>query len=356
MGYTLEQSSEPGVAMRKINFGGVRGLLGVHGQLGVRFASIIAGIVLLGSIASSADAQVYPSKPIRLIVPAGAGAAPDIVARLIGPKLAEALGQPIIIDNRPGAGTIIAATAAANAAPDGYSLFLTITSTLSVLPHMGANLGFDPVESFAPISRLTLTPFVLFTHAGVPATSVRELIELAKSKPGQLNFGGSSGTLPHLSGYSFMAAAGGVQMTFVPYKSVGNAIPDLASGTIQVIIETFAALRPHLQSGKVRALVTASRTRHPQLPDVPSALEAGLADFEVLAYFGLLAPKKTPIEIVDQLNVATRKILATTELREALDRLGLQAAGTTPAEFAEFIATDARRWGPPVKASGAKLE
>ncbi len=300
-------------------------------------------------------AQTFPSKPIKIIVPSGPGVGPDIVSRTIAPTLAEALGQPVVIENRPGGATTIAASSVANAAPDGYTLFLTITSTLSVLPHMSANLGFDPTGAFAPVVLLSTMPFVLFANAGVPAATVQELVQLAKAKPGQLNFGGASGTLPHMAGYLFMSATG-VDLTFVPYKSVAAAIPDLLSGSVHIVIEAFASFRPHLQSGKVRALVTASSTRYSQLPDVPSAVEAGIPRFDVNSYFGLLAPKRTPADVVNRLNAESNKVLATKELREMLQRLGMEPAGGTPAQFAEFITNDARLWGPAVKASGAKLE
>lgn len=318
-------------------------------------ACAAAAMTLACSAAHLALAQPFPSKPIKVIVPSGPGVGPDIVSRTIAPRLAEGLGQPVVIENRPGGASTIAASAVANAAPDGYTLFLTITSTLSVLPHMSANLGFDPTGSFAPVVMLSTMPFVLFVNAGVPANTVQELIALAKAKPGHLNFGGASGTLPHMAGYLFMSAAG-VDLTFVPYKSVAAAIPDVVSGTIQIVIEAFASFRPHLQSGKVRALATARSTRYSQLPDVPSAIEAGVPRFEVNSYFGLLAPRRTPTEVINRLNAETQKVLALQEMRETLQRLGMEPAGGTPEQFAEYIANDARHWGPAVKASGAKLE
>jgi tripartite-type tricarboxylate transporter receptor subunit TctC len=243
----------------------------------------------------------------------------------------------------------------ANAPPDGYTLYLTITATLSVLPHISNNLGFDPAGAFAPVVMVSTMPFVLFVNANVPASNVRELVELAKTKPGQLNFAGASGTLPHVAGFMFMAATG-TDLTFVPYKSVAAAIPDLLAGSVHVIIEAYGSFRPHLQTGKVRALVTANSARYAQLPDVPSAIEAGIPRFEVNSYFGLLAPKRTPPEVIQRLNAEMQKVLGAKELREMLQRVGMEPAGGAPERFAEYIANDARLWGPAVKASGAKLD
>jgi tripartite-type tricarboxylate transporter receptor subunit TctC len=322
-----------------------------------RFAqsSLSIAVVAIASMPASTLAQPFPSKPIRIIVPSGPGVGPDIVSRTFGPKLAEGLGQSVVIENRPGGATTIAASAVANSPPDGYTLYLTITATLSVLPHMSNNLGFDPAGAFAPVVMVSTMPFVLFVNANVPATNVRELVELAKAKPGQLNFAGASGTLPHVAGFMFMAATG-TDLTFIPYKSVAAAIPDMLSGSVQVIIEAFASFRPHLQSGKVRALVTANSARYSQLPDVPSANEAGIPSFQVNSYFGLLAPKRTPPEVIQRLNAEMQKVLAAKEIREMLQRVGMEPAGGTPERFAEYIGTDARLWGPAVKASGAKLE
>lgn len=304
-----------------------------------------------------AGAQPFPSRPIRIVVPAVPGSTPDIVARLIAPELSKVLGQAVVIDDRPGAGSIIAVRAVATAPADGYTLYLTVTSTSSILPFVaGGNLGFDPAKWFAPISRVATAPLVLWVNNDVPAKSVRELIELAKARPKQLHFGAGVTSVPHLAGFAFMAAAGGIELTFVPYKNVGSALPDVAAGVIQVVVESYAALLPYMQAGKVRPLVIASNARIPQLPGVPSAVEAGVPEFEVISYFGLLAPKGTPANVISALNAATRKVLDDKEVRERLIRLGLEPSGTTPDEFAAFIANEQRRWEPVVKASGVKLE
>lgn len=318
-------------------------------------AAVPMAALLIAGAAVTAHAQPFPSKPIKIIVPSGPGVGPDIVSRLFGPKLAEGLAQSVVIENRPGGATTIAAAAVANSPPDGYTLYLTITATLSVLPHMSNNLGFDPSGAFAPVVMVSTMPFVLFVNAGVPATNVRELVDLAKAKPGRLNFAGASGTLPHVAGFMFMAATG-TDLTFVPYKSVAAAMPDLLAGSVHVIIEAYGSFRSHLQSGKVRALVTANSVRYTQLPEVPSAIEAGIPSFEVNSYFGLLAPRRTPPEVIQRLNAEMQKVLGAKDIREALQRVGMEAAGGTPERFAEYIANDARLWGPAVKASGAKLD
>ena len=301
-------------------------------------------------------AQGYPAKTVRMIVPFPPGGPTDAVGRVMAQQLTAALGQQVIVDNRPGAGGTIGAAAAAKSPADGYTLFFATTSTFSIAPSLYSNPGFDPARSFAPISQLVTAPFLVVVHPAVPARSLQELVKLARARPGQFNFGsGGSGTPPHIAGEMFKTAAG-VDIVHVPYKGIAAAVIDLYTGQMQVMFEQLLPLQQHLQAGKLRALAVASARRHPQLPNVPTSAEAGLPGYEVTAWFGLAAPAGTPAEIIRRLNAEVLKALQSRELRDALSNQGLSAAGSSPEEFAAFIASEAARWSRAVKTSGAKVD
>ncbi len=277
------------------------------------------------------------------------------MARLIGSRLSLGLGQSVIVENRPGAGGTIGVAAAANSPSDGYTLLYAFPGWLTIAPNLIANAGFDPVESFAPISLIMTVPFVLLVNSTVPANSIKELIELARAKPGQLNFGTTNGSLPHLAGYVFMSAAG-VKITPITYKSIYQAYLDLNANTVQIMFEQFTPFEQQIRAGKIKALVVASAKRHPKLPDVPTAVEAGLPRFEVLSWSGLLAPKGTPVEIIRRLNAEVLTALQAKEVRELFLNQGIEAVGSSPEQFANFVASETARWALAIKESGAKSD
>jgi len=305
---------------------------------------------------AGAFAQAYPAKPLRIIVASAAGAPPDFVARTVAQLLTAGLGQQVIVENRPGAGGTIGAAAAAKSPSDGYTLLLASTTALSISPSLFANPGYDPGTSFAPISLVATAPFLVVVHPSLPARSLKELIALAKSKPGELNFGSAGNGSPlHIAGEMLKTAAG-IQLVHVPYKGPVAAVTDLLTGRIQVMVEQIHLLGQHIQSGKIRPLAVASTKRHPQLPDLPTAAEAGLPGYEVTGWMGLVAPRGTAADVVKRLNLELVKALQTREVRDGLFNQGLQPASSSPEEFTAFIAAESARWSRAVKASGAKVD
>ncbi len=324
---------------------------------GILVTALVAAFSVFAlSSQSGALAQAYPAKLVRIIAPQPAGGPPDFVARTVAQHLTAGLGRQVIVENRPGAGGTIATAAAAKSPGDGYTLLLASTTTFSISPSLYANPGYDPVDSFAPISLLATAPFLVVVHPSLPARSLKELIALAKSKPGELNFGsGGNGTPLHIAGEMLKTAAG-IQLVHVPYKGAPAAVNDLLTGRIQVMVEALLLLGQHIQSGKIRPLAVASAKRHPQLPDLPTVAEAGLPGYEAIAWMGLVAPRGTPAEVIKRLNLELVKALQTKEVRDGLSNQGLQPASSSPEEFTAFIAAESARWSRAVKASGAKID
>jgi tripartite-type tricarboxylate transporter receptor subunit TctC len=313
-------------------------------------------IALLAFAVQGALAQGYPSKPIHLIVPFPPGGPTDIVGRLVAQKLSEGFGQPVVVDNRPGAGGTVGSTAAAKAAADGYTLLYGSTSTLAIAPSLYHDLAYDPRSAFAPISLVSRGAIIAAVNAQVPARTLQEFIALAKKTPGTLSYASAgSGTPPHLAAELFKSIAG-VDVLHVPYKGGAPAINDLVGGQVQAIFEGQVVLLPHIKSGRVRALAITGAKRDAALPDVPTFAQAGLPQYDAYFWSGLVAPGGTPADIVGKLNAVLVRALNTAEVREALLRQGLAPAGTTPAEFAAFIGSEVERWGRVAKASGAKVE
>jgi tripartite-type tricarboxylate transporter receptor subunit TctC len=301
-------------------------------------------------------AQSYPSKPIHLIVPFPPGGPTDIVGRLVAQKLSEGVGQPVVVENRPGAGGTVGSTAAAKSAADGYTLLYGSTSTLAIAPSLYKNLSYDPRKSFAPISLVSRGPILVAVNAQVPARTLKEFIDLAKKSPGKLSYSsGGNGTPPHLAGELFKTVAG-IDVLHVPYKGGGPAINDVAGGQVQAVFEGQVALLPHLQSGRIRALAITGAKRNPSLPDVPTVAEAGLPQYDANFWSGLVAPAGTPNDTIGKLNAVLVKALQAPDVRETLSRQGLEAAGNSPQEFAAYIAVELEKWAAVVKTSGAKLD
>jgi tripartite-type tricarboxylate transporter receptor subunit TctC len=313
-------------------------------------------MVVLLMVAANALAQPYPAKPVKLIVPFPPGGNTDIVGRLVAQKLTEGLGQQVYVENRGGAGGMIGAEAAAKSSPDGYTILFGTTGTLSSAPALQPDLRYDPVKAFAPISTLASAPVVVIVGAHVPANSLQELIQLAKSKPGSLKFGSAgTGHFVHLAGEMFKAAAG-VDLLHVPYKGVNPALTDMLGGRIDLMFDVLSQYEPHLQSGKVRALAVAHSRRLARLPGVPTAAEAGLPGYELSTWFGLLAPAGTPAEALGRLNSEVLKVLAGRELNDTFEKIGFEAGGNSPREFAAMIVQDVAKWRQVVKTAGIKLD
>jgi tripartite-type tricarboxylate transporter receptor subunit TctC len=315
-----------------------------------------AGTLIVSSLCCAADGVSYPDKPIRFVVTFAPGGGTDVFARAIAMKFTETWGQPVIVDNRAGGNGNIGADMVAKAPADGYTLLLTTNATIVINPHL-TKLQYDPVRDFAPVSQVAALPFVLLVHPSIAAKSVAELIALAKSKPGQLNFGSSGGGGgAHLSG-EMMKTAAKIDMTHVPYKGAAPALVALLSGEVQFMFVSILTATPLIESNRLRAIAVSSLKRSPALPNVPAVAETpGLAGFETDLWYGMLAPAKTHPRIVDKLYRETREILFRPEFRGRFEPTGTMMVGSSPAQFAQTIKTDLAKWAVVIKSSGAKLD
>ncbi|MEP7183894.1 MAG: tripartite tricarboxylate transporter substrate binding protein [Betaproteobacteria bacterium] len=301
-----------------------------------------------------ADAQAWPARPVRLVVPFAPGGATDIIGRLVAQRLSERLGQPVVVDNKPGAGTTIGSAAVAKAAPDGYTLLLAPTPFV-ISQAMYADLPYDGRKDFAPVALLALSPFILVTHPAVPAKSVAELVALAKAKPGTLTFcTAGNGTVPHLAGEMFKLRAG-IDIVHVPYKGGGPAIIDLLSGQVAMMFATPIEVDQHVQAGKLRVLATTAPRRLAAMPDVPTIQESGYPGFEVYAFFGVLAPAGTAKEIVTRLAGELAQVMELPDVRERFAAQSALPDVRGPDAFAAFLASERDKWGAIVRQSGAKI-
>lgn len=307
-------------------------------------------------IGDQAHAQTYPSKSIRLIVPFPPGGPADILSRAIGQKLTDSWGQQVVVDNRAGAGGTIGSDLAAKGAPDGYTLLMGFVGTHAINPSLYSSLPYDNVKSFEPVSLVATATIILVLHPSLPAKSVKELIALAKSKPGELTFGSpGNGTPQHLAGELFNTMAG-VKMTHVPFKGAVPAINDLLGGRISLIFSSAPPALPHVATGKLRALAVTSGKRSSVSPDLPTVAESGLPGFEVINWYGVLAPARTPKTIVEKLNTEIAKVTKMPDVKERLSSVGIEALSSTPAQFAAFIKEETAKWAKVVKFSGARLD
>ena len=316
------------------------------------FIGVAAGLLALSG-AERAFAQEYPSKPIRLVVPFPVGGAPDVLARSTGAKLGERLGQPVVIENRLGAGGNLAYEMVAKAAPDGYTMVLASTGVATNVS-LYKNLPYDAVRDFAPITLVASSPHVLVAHPSVQASSVRELMGLAKEKSSQLNYGSAgSGTVLHLAGEMFNVMAG-AHLLHVPYKGASLALTDLLGGRVTLMFSDIPNALPQIKAGKLRALGVTGAQRSQALPQVPTIAEAGIPGYAIIAWFGLLAPAATPAGIVARLNKEVVAVLGDPGLRAKMADLGQDLVGDTPEQFGAFIKSEIAKMGEVVKASGAK--
>ncbi len=308
-----------------------------------------------GMAATAHASDDFPSKPIRVIVPYPAGQASDIVMRLVGERLGKSLGQSIVIDNRPGAGGNLGTDAGAKAAPDGYTLTIA-TAALPISKLVYKKLPFDPIKDFAPITTLTITPLVLITRPTLQVSSVQQLVEYGKKNPGKLTFASSGpGTSHQLSGELFKTLAG-IDMLHVPYKGSPPAHVDMMGGNVDIMFDNIVPVTPHVKNGKLNALAVTTKTRASALPDVPTMAESGFADFEAVAWFGLMAPAGTPAPVVNKLNKEIVAVLNAPEIKERLAAMGATATGSTPDAFRSFMAAEVDKWAPVVQRAKIELD
>jgi len=302
-----------------------------------------------------ASAQTYPDKPIRMVVPFAAGGTSDILARFVAPPLTAALGQTVIVDNRPGAGSNLGSEIVAKAPPDGYTLIMA-TPALASNQALYGKLNYDPVNGFAPVTLVAEIPIALVVHPSMPTKTVKELIALAKANPGKLNFGSSgNGGIGHLVGEMFKSAAG-INMVHVPYKGNSPALIDLMSGVLNLTFTDIAGGMPYIKAGKMRSLAIASAKRSSQLPTVPTMIEAGVPGFVATTWFAVFATGGTPQPIVNRLNSEIVKSLQQPEMREKLTGLGCEVIGNKPEELAAFLRAETTKWAKVIKESGAKVD
>ena len=320
-----------------------------------RFRAAVSACLAAAALCSAAYAQDYPTKPVRIVVPFAPGGPNDIIARLVAQKLTEARGQPFLVENRAGAGGNIGTDFVAKSAPDGYTLLSAGPGSLIINPLMG-KVPYDTARDFAPITLMARASNALVAHPSLPVRSVKELIALARARPGAINYGsGGNGSTPHLSAALFAAMAG-VALTHVPYKGTAPAIADLVGGQVQIAFLGIPAVLPHLKSGRLRVLAVTGLRRSPELPDVPTVDESGVSGYEVSPWYGLLAPAGTPRAIVARLSAESAKIVRAPEMREKLAAQGAEAGGSTPEEYAAVIRADTATWTSVLALAGLRAE
>jgi len=321
---------------------------GAHAALGFVFVASISAM-------DSAAAQAFPSRPVRLIVPQSAGGSTDVIARVVAQRMAEGLGQTVIVDNRPGAGSLNGTEMVVHAAPDGHTL-LAVAASFTINPAIHKKLPFDPIRDFTPVAQLATLPHILIVHPSVPVNSVKELIALAKSKPGQLNYASSGiATSTHMAAELFMFMTR-TSMVNVPYKGGAPAMTAMLGGQCQLNFATISTAIPHVRSGKLRALAVTSAKRSVAAPEFPTIAEAGVSGYDHSSWVGLLAPARVPQPVVSRLNAEAVKAAHTQEVRAALLRDGLEATGTSPTEYAALIKMEVAKWIKVAKAANIKAE
>ena len=312
--------------------------------------ALLAALLLL--LPTAAMPQAYPAKPIRFVIPFPPGGSTDLVGRIIGQQWTQLMGQQVVIDNRGGAGGTIGVENVARSAPDGYSLVLGHIGTFGVGPSLYSKLPYDPVRDFAPIGLFGGVSNLLVVHPSLPATSLKQLTAIARSRPGQLNYGSAGvGSASHLQ-MEFFKLMTRTDITHIPYKGTGPMVTELVAGQTQVTCTGVPGLLGQVKAGRLRALATASAKRLALFPDVPTSAEAGLSGFEVTTWYGPLAPAKTPAEIINRLNAELQKMLQSKEVLDRLSNEGVEPMGGTPAQYAAYIKSEMARWAKVVKAAG----
>lgn len=316
---------------------------------------LLCGLAVVPTAAQSAETTQYPTKPIRLIVPFAPGGSADVPARMLASAFTTSMGQQVVVDNRAGASGILAGELAAKALPDGHTILLGSIGMLTILPNLRKSLPYDPEKSFMPVSMLSTTPTIVVVHPKLGVNTLKELIALAKAKPGTISFGSSgNGSQTHLSGELFRAMAG-LDLVHVPYKGAALAVVDLVGGQILLGFDTLASLA-HVKAGRLKALAISTTTRSPLLPDVPSVAEAGVPGYETASWNGIVVPAGTPASIVARLNAEMGKALANPELRERMQANGNTPRHTTPEAFGSFIRQERARWGKLIRDANITVE
>ncbi len=321
-----------------------------------RLRRILVGALVVIASASAALAQSFPSKPLRFIVPFPPGGSADILARTIGQKMSEGLGQSVVVDNRPGAGTAIGAEATAKSAADGYTIMIGTVSSHAINPSLNAKLAYDPIRDFTPISPVASIPFALLVHPSLPAKNIEELIGVARSKPGVLNFSSAgNGTSNHLAGELFKSMAR-IDLVHIPYKGSAPALNDLLAGQVNMMFDLVLTAAPHVKAGTVRAVAVTGKERSGVLPTVRTIAESGLPGYEVSAWFGIFAPANVPLPIVQSLNKEVVRIMQLADVRERLASQGAEPMSGSSEAFAEFVRIELAKWSGVVKAAGMRSE
>ena len=321
----------------------------------MRLLFLVCVFLLASGTAWAQSPDSYPTRPIRFILPFPPGGGTDILGRMIAERLSAHLGQPVVTENRGGAGGNVGAEAAARSAPDGYTIVL-VAPSLAISPSLYSKLNYDPVRDFAPVSLVATVPNVMITQASLPVQTLQEFIALARAKPGGLNFGsGGAGTSNHLAGELFNLVTG-VKLVHIPYKGVNLAMQDVLAGNIHLAVIGIPAAAPHIKAGRLRALALVAPQRSSALPEVPTVAEAGLPDFEVTTWYGVLAPAGTPRTIVTRLNSELVKIMHSPELKERLAATGTDPFTSTPEEFAAYIKREIAKWGEVIRKAGVKAD
>jgi tripartite-type tricarboxylate transporter receptor subunit TctC len=326
-------------------------------MLNRRHATLSAATLILG-VSSAAHAQTWPAaRPIRLVIPFPPGGATDIVGRTLAQKLGAALGQQVVVDNKPGAGGTLGADIVAKAAPDGYTLLLSTSSTHSIGPAMNPKLPYDAFRDFAPIAHVATAPSVLVVGKDFPAQTTQELVSLLKKNPGKYNFGSSGiGTYPHLSAEMFKWRAGGLFVVHIPYRGTGLVITDLVAGQIAFLMDSIVSAQPHLKDGKVRALAVSGAKRSPSLPQVPTFAEAGVPNMELSNWFGFFAPPGTPADMVQRVNRELNAIVRAGDVVERMASFGAEPGGGTPEQFAKLFRDEHESWKALIQRANIKPE
>jgi tripartite-type tricarboxylate transporter receptor subunit TctC len=323
-----------------------------HSDRSARYVACLAAALVY---TTAAHAQSYPQKPIRLVAPFAPGGGTDILARLVGQKASEMLGQQLIVDNRGGAGGTIGTDIAAKAPPDGYTLIL-VSASHAINPGLYHKLPYDSVSDFAPITQIATSPGILVVNPSLPVKSVKDLIALARAKPGQINYASAgSGTPPHLAGELFNVMAK-IDMVHVPYKGNAPAFTDVIGGQVSLIFPTMPSAMPFIKSGKLRPIAVTSAKRSPAAPDIPTIAESGLPGYEATSWYGILAPARTPPQMVARLHEVLVSVIGAPDMKDKLAAQGLDPVGNTPQQFAAVIKSEIVKWTKVVKASGAKPE
>ena len=325
-------------------------------------ASLVAAVALAAAApapaqaASTSAGQAFPTKPVRFVVPFAPGGSTDTLARALGQKLSDSLGEQVVVDNRTGANGNIGMEIVAKAPPDGHTIVLGYIANVAIGPSLYQKLPFDPVRDYEAITLLATSPNVLVGHPALQAKDLKDVIALAKAKPGALNYASASvASVGHLTG-ELLNQLAGMKMTHVAYKGSGQAVTDLLGGHIQLMFSGFSSVMPHIKSGKLRPLAQTGEKRSPALPDVPTIAESGFPKFEATAWYGVHAPAKTPKPIVNRLNAEFVKALRMPDVKERLNALGFELVGSTPEHYASYIRSEIKKWEKVVKASGAKPE